>query len=171
MKVTKELLDFLGQCPLYRGLTPDELGSIIEIYEPMEFQANETVFQEGDEDDRFYFMLEGTVEILQKLTLKTGRTDFEEKDKTLVRLSAKDHAFFGEMALLGDGVRTATVRTIEKTTLLSLKMEAFLLVAKRSPRIGFLMCLSLAELLAKRLSKANKDILKLTTALSIALSR
>ena len=81
----------------------------------MSYKATETVFQQGETGETFYIIYTGKVAIYVNFVDKiTGETN----KKMVVELSQGKS--FGEMALLNDEPRSATVITIEPTDLIQL---------------------------------------------------
>ena len=78
---------------------------------PIEFGAGEEVIVQGDHGDRFFVIETGKVEVFENGEFRRHEGPGES---------------FGEIALLHDVPRTATVRTIEPTRLLALEREQFL---------------------------------------------
>ena len=66
--------------------------------------------------------------------------------------------------------RSASVVTTTDCTLLEIRRENFLLLFDRKPEMGVKVLRRLAALLAGRLRQSSQDVIKLTTALSVALS-
>lgn len=76
------------------------------------------------------------------------------------------------MVLFGDeSVRSASVTTTKKCEFAILKKDDFLVLAEKNNSIGYKVMKNLAGIIGDRLKKANQDILKLTTAFSLALER
>jgi NADH dehydrogenase len=82
------------------------------------FEPTETVFREGDTGDRLYIILRGRAEVVVR-------------DRVVAELGAG--SYFGEMALLGDGRRNATVRCTEAMNVLALPKRDFGLLAANLP--------------------------------------
>jgi CRP-like cAMP-binding protein len=87
----------------------------------------------------------------------------------MTRLMAGDGVSFGEMALLENEVRSATVTALTDCRLLELHRDEFLGVVRQYPPMGNKLLLRLAQLLSRHLRKTNQDVVKLTTALAISL--
>ena len=83
------------------------------------YEAGEEIVRQGEIGDKFYVVVKGQVEIVRE---EGGR------GTRLATLGAGEH--FGEVALLKDVVRTATVRALEPTDLLSLGRGDFAAVAR-----------------------------------------
>ena len=68
-------------------------------------------------------------------------------------------SYFGEMALIDrEHKRTATLETLEATTLIGLNKESLTTLCNRSPEISSEIYKSLAQALAKRLSMTNDSL-------------
>ena len=78
------------------------------------YRAGDRVFEEGNRADGFYAVVEGTFEL--KVRDAEGR-------ETLRRIGAGGH--FGERVLLGEGLRTGTVRALEDSVVLVVGAEDF----------------------------------------------
>lgn len=102
----------LRQSAFFGRLSPDRLSSLALRLSPRRARANEVVVQEGEEGDDFFLVAEGTVEVV------------DAAGGTLATLSAGAH--FGELALLRDVPRTATVRASSDVLLLALDKATFL---------------------------------------------
>lgn len=112
---TDRVVELLGRVPLFQGLPRSDLERIAELVKPREIRAGEFLFREGDAGDKFYVVFHGSVEILKERPLG----DHE-------RLAVKRPGeAFGEMALLTDAPRSASVRAVEDTQFLSVSRSEF----------------------------------------------
>lgn len=73
------------------------------------FKKGETIFKEGDVGDVMYIIKSGRVEIVKNVN-----------DEELVLATLDANSFFGEMALFGDKKRSATVRAVDNTQMISI---------------------------------------------------
>ena len=90
--------------------------------------------------------------------------------KALIKLKHTYYAFFGEMAMCGEGdERSATVRAETECVLAELSAAQIKGVVEKNPEFGAKFYQNLSAVLADRLRKSNRDVLKLTTALTLAL--
>lgn len=161
---------FLKSVYLFSDLTDeqsDEVGGICSEFRALQ---GEHIIVEGDKGESMYVLVDGSVEISKHLTLLTGG-DFDEKDKTLIILRADTRPFFGEMGLLGGEERTATVTAISNCTLLEMRRHDFEALCQVDPLIGYHVLRKIALVTSERLKKTTRDVLKLTTALSLALDQ
>lgn len=103
------------------------------------FATGDTIFREGDRGDEFFVVVRGKVEI------RTGNRQLET-------LGPK--GIFGEMALIDDGPRSATVVALTHVIVAPIKEEQFLFLIKHMP----IFALKVMRVLAKRLRRQNKAV-------------
>ena len=101
------------------------------------FAKGRTIFQEGDRGDEFFIVVRGQVEV------RSG-------DRHLETLEAD--GIFGEMALIDDSPRSATVVALTDVTLAPIKENQFLFLVQNTPFFA----LSVMRVLARRLRRQNK---------------
>ena len=104
-------LRILGAIPIFASLPGASLEHLAGRLVPMRLDPGTMIVREGDAGDRFYIVAEGTVEI-------------SEAGKPLSELEAG--GYFGEIALLRDLPRTATVTSKTPVVLYALDREDFL---------------------------------------------
>jgi CRP-like cAMP-binding protein len=87
----------------------------------------------------------------------------------MIRFRAEEGVILGEMALIESDVRSATVTTLTPCLMLELTKENFYHLLEHNPKIGVKILLPLAQSLSQRLRKSSDELVKVTTALAIAL--
>jgi CRP-like cAMP-binding protein len=162
---------FLKAIPIFQDLDEEELRQVLKITRRIQFPQGKAILKEGETGETMYIIAEGTVEVSKTLVMKRGPEEFQGRDKILTKLSADDHAIFGEVALFERSQRTATVFALTDCRLLEISKSDFLRLAEENPRIGYKITRNIVQLLCSRLRKADEDTIKLTTALSVALGR
>ena len=147
-----------------------QLSKMRDIVHEQKFVTGDVVVREGETGDYMYLLLAGEVEVSKTLTLMVGRGDLGQRDKSLSRMNADDCAAFGEMALLKyDSTRTATVKVLSNSILGLIHRDDFRRLCEADFELGFKVMKNIAVSLCSRLEKTNQDIMKLTTAFSLAL--
>ncbi len=170
--MNKDSISFLQEPELFRDLEPEQIRKLIDISRRVTFPAGSTIMREGEEGDTLYIILGGTVEVVKSLVLPgMDEDDGPDRSKVFTRLSADDHAVFGEIALLEKQRRTATITALTDCVLYEIRKDDFLSLAEEDTALGYRVALNLARIVSARLRKADEDTIKLTTALSIILKQ
>ncbi|KAK0735671.1 cyclic nucleotide-binding-like protein [Apiosordaria backusii] len=103
---------FLEEVPLLSSLTPYERSKIADALKSEKFPTGHTIIREGDPGDSFYLLVDG-----EAVALRNG-------DETPVKHYKKGD-FFGELALLNDAPRAASVVSTTEVKVVSLGKSAF----------------------------------------------
>jgi CRP/FNR family transcriptional regulator, cyclic AMP receptor protein len=159
----------LKDIALFKNLTPEKIQRIMDILRKVTFSANEVIMREGDIGDTMYIILEGTVEIAKSLVIDDADNEESGGNKVFTRLDGRQRAVFGEIALLEELRRTASVRAVTDCVMYEMKKDDFLTVAEEDYELGYRILLNLGRIVSARLRRADEDTVKLTTALSIML--
>jgi CRP/FNR family cyclic AMP-dependent transcriptional regulator len=110
----------LGRCPFFAGLSRGELVEIAKVTEDMEVQEGRALTREGESGREFFVIVDGEVSVT--------------KDGSEIRkLGPGD--FFGEIALLEDTPRTATVTATRPLRFFVLTRQSFRSLLARQPEI------------------------------------
>jgi CRP/FNR family cyclic AMP-dependent transcriptional regulator len=159
--------EFLKKISLFQDLEEDEIKQVLNRTTLRNFPAGAVILHEGETGDSLFIMCQGEVEITKALTLVLDEDT--PRERVMIRLNALDGVCFGEMALLENEARSATVTASSDCSLLELHQQEFLALIRENPQMGLKILLRLAQLLSSHLRKTNQDVIKLTTALAIAL--
>lgn len=118
----KETLDFLRQIPLFAKVGETDLRNVERLLIERRFPKHKTIVEEGLPGDYMYVIREGRV----KVTKLSG----DGREKILELLGPGD--FFGEMSLLDNFERSASVKALTETRILALSRHDFLAELRRS---------------------------------------
>jgi CRP-like cAMP-binding protein len=116
----------LTSIPLFHQLKPEQAAVLAGMLRPRTLSANEPLFWFGDGGQEFYVIQRGRIQ----LTLP----DSSGREIALATLKAGD--FFGEIAILDGGPRTATARAVTETTVLALSREHFQQFIVENPTVA-----------------------------------
>ncbi|MDA7497115.1 ATP-binding protein [bacterium] len=132
----------LGISKLFECLNDAELATIGQAVDIKRFNNADIIFREGDSGDGIYVVAEGTVLISALLNGET-RCD-------LSRLTKGD--FFGEMAVIDSGPRSATASAGESTVVFFVRRDEILKLLERSPAFS----LTLIKEVTRRIREFNR---------------
>ncbi|CAG9463429.1 unnamed protein product [Pedinophyceae sp. YPF-701] len=113
-ELTSQIQVFLNQVALLEPLTTEERIQLAEAFEERKYRPGEKVVQQGDAGDHFFIIRKGEAMVYQE---ENGQT------KKINHLFKTD--YFGEMSLLKDAPRVATVEAVTALECLVLGREAF----------------------------------------------
>src|ERR687890_876821 len=116
------MLDELRRVPLFAGLSEEDLKQLYQMAETVTVPAGQLVLQEGDPGDALYVVLDGELEI----TKRQGGQD-------ILLAVSRAGEFLGEMSLLEQRPRSASVRTLQESRLLVISQAAFQTLLTSSP--------------------------------------
>jgi len=138
-------LNILRHMPLFQHLTYVELVEVLNVSDVRRFEADETVFDEGQIGDEVFVVLEGMVSI------RKGNTE-------LARLGPGGH--FGEMAIMDKGPRSARVIAEQPTRLISIGRRPLFALMRRDKEIAVKLLWCFVQVLNQRLRATNADLLR-----------
>jgi CRP-like cAMP-binding protein len=166
-----DIRDTVRKASIFKNLSEEEISEVLNIMLEKRVHKKDLFMQEGDEGSTMYMLLEGEVEVSKALTMKFGGEDIRKAEKVLSILRAQDHVILGEMALIAKEKRSASILAKTDCVLLEIRRDDFMRLIETKPPLGVKVLLSLAELMSSRLRHSDENVIRLTTALSIALSR
>lgn len=139
-----------GELPLDRfellaGLSADERDALVPLLTRYQWQAGETVFSQGDAGDALYLILCGSASV---------RIELPNGNRRIVTFSAG--TIFGEMALLDQDARSATVFADEPMTCYAFSRESFAQIKLSSPSVAMTLLANLARELSHRIRLTNR---------------
>ena len=143
-----EKIDSLATVSLFSHLKEEELQRLAGQSRYCSFKFGDVIIQEGERDDRLYILISGKVNIFKSYGTK--------KEKRLRILEPP--AYFGELALIDDLVRSATVVAMRDTKTLCLDKLNLDREIERSPLIAK----KLLQMLNRRLLALEKTLVNAT---------
>jgi CRP-like cAMP-binding protein len=132
-RIPKKEIDLLGQVSLFAGCSQAELRSIAQFGSAVYPVPGIRLTKQGEPGQEFFLVVDG------EASCKVG-------SKEVARFTAG--SYFGELALLFNGYRTATVESLTDMELLVLDAREFRSMLMTNPSIGIKMLARLAERLA-----------------------
>ena len=132
MPDTSAYLEYLRKVPIFKGLPAKELGFIARSVKERVYEPGAVIVKQGDPGVGFFMIMEGRVDV--------GHDGHKIRDMG-------PGEFFGEMALMEERIRTATVTAKERTRCLQLVRWDFRALLKENPELAVRML----EVVVKRI--------------------
>jgi CRP-like cAMP-binding protein len=140
---SKEAVESLRNIGLFSTVHDEDLESVASLLIERRFPKHKTIVEEGLPGDYMYIIREGRVSV--------SKLSDDGREKILEFLEAGD--FFGEMSLLDNAPRSASVRALSETRILALSRADFLAVLKRSPVLS----MAVIQELTRRLRQVDEQ--------------
>jgi len=129
----------LRRVPIFAEIDPTKLKLLTFMSERVGFEPGKPLMQQGDSGDAAYLIIEGQAEVVVETS--TG---------PVVIATLGPNEIVGEMAILCDVPRAATVRAMDRLVALRIPKEQFMRVAQASPCVAISMMRELARRLLQR---------------------
>lgn len=139
-----ERILLLKRVSFFSLLRTDELRHVAALLEPIGWAPGELIFHKGDPGDRMYILLTGKVGI--------SISDAADKVEFVAQLGPGD--CFGEMGILDDLPRSATVHVLDRATALALSRDHLNGMLLAYPELG----IGMLAALSRRLREANEAL-------------
>ena len=152
MDLTQET-DMLRKIPMFAKLNASKLKLLAFTSHWLKFQPGEELCHEGDPGDSAYIITDGTAEVLVS----------SENGLVLVATRGKNEVI-GEMSILCDTPRTATVRAKDTCSTLNISKDVFMQLLKGSPELS----VQIIRTLANRLEESTVKLRDVTEKLVAA---
>ena len=140
-------IQFLRQVPLFKSLSDKALLDLAAITIEQSYPPKSIVFKEGDKGDALYIVKSGKINILKRNSAGI--------DSVLVTLGKG--ALIGDMAIIDEQPRSATIATVQETNFLIITKEDFRDLLGKIPEISF----QILKLTTERLRVTNTHLKEL----------
>ena len=157
MKITKidskfvksiEIVSILNNVPIFDKFNNKEINILSRYLDYSELKEGEILFNEGDKGDYLCFIVDGALEVL-----KTSGTMNDIVISTITRGRS-----IGEMSIIDDYPRSATVRAKTKTRLVILPKKRFEHILDEYPSVAIKIMKGIARLLSLNLRKVSSRL-------------
>lgn len=129
-------LEVLKAVPFFRTLNAHELEEVAQACSQETFVPGNVVFKEGSPADKFYIIVEGSVEVWK---------DFGSTRQCQLGSHGRGHVF-GEMALIDEMPRSATLVAAQAVSALVIKRDDFLHLVKNNGNLALSIILSISQI-------------------------
>jgi len=148
----KAFVNFLKQSDIFYQLTPTQLELVSNLCEQVTYQAGEIVFKENSNSKELYIITQGEVEI-------AIYTESSNTNEEVVIAKLRRGQSFGEVALVDEGLRSASARAAQKdTSLIVIHREKLIMICESYPQLGYRLMQNLAADLAMKIRNTDLRI-------------
>lgn len=138
----------LDTIDLFKGLGPAQIATLQSLIQPMQFETGDRVLRSGEEGRMFFVLARGTVSVMVR-----------GESAEPVRVSCIGPGqFFGEMAVLGGGIRSADVVADERIICYGLTVDQLDHLNATEPQIVTVILTNMAREFAARIRRGNAII-------------
>ncbi|MBI5952389.1 MAG: cyclic nucleotide-binding domain-containing protein [Chloroflexi bacterium] len=149
------LVNFLKQSDIFYQFTPTQLELVANICQEVAYNTGDIIFQENSSSKELYVILQGEVDIL----INRGTTGGLEKKEAAVVARLRRGQSFGEVALVDEGLRSASARVTQKDThLLVIQRDKLIMLCEAYPQLGYRLMYNLAADLAMKIRNTDLRI-------------
>lgn len=148
MKPTDEIVERLSQLEIFSDFPATtaenraRLERICAALGQKSFDEGDIIIREGDEGDVLYILYEGTVQVRRKTP--------SEDEFAVVNLTKEQNVFFGEVALIDQDKRSASVMALTDCKTLTLTNEDFIKLCEEDSYFGYKVLFRIAKRLDRK---------------------
>lgn len=143
--------DLLNRFALIEGFTEDQINLLHPLIDDVTFEANQRIFDQGDQAQFLYFVLEGKVSIR-----------FNPEDGPVLSVAELDEGdVFGWSAAMGSECYTSSAVCTKHGIFVQMKGEELKNLCQEHPETGILILNRLAGVIAQRLRGTHEKVVEL----------
>ena len=120
----------LKEIDIFSGLSAEELAAIATVTKELGYPGDKNVIRQGEMGETVFLIIDGKVAVIRE----------QEDGSSIVLDQMESGAAFGEMALIDDAPRSATIKTLTPCRFLILHKQEFKETAMEFPRIALGIC-------------------------------
>ena len=160
-------LETLAKIPLFYDVNSEALAYLQPRFKQLLVNKGTVIIKENTEGDQIYILVKGIVQVTKDL-VKGFDEDQLLTEKVLAKLSADSLPTFGENGVLGNGTRMANIIALSDCELYTLSKADFDNFAEYNYQAGYIVMKNMARKLSESLKDTDENLVKLATALYIA---
>ena len=147
----------LKNADIFYEFTENQLELVANLCQERTLKTGEIIFYEGTKSDELYIIADGVVDILVNPDLVSDKPDQDHNPVTIATLRRGQS--FGEIALVDQGLRSATARIAhDNTRLLVIPSNKLLALCKANPKLGYRLMFNLAADLSLKIRSSGLRI-------------
>ena len=145
MSQTQEIRDILRKAALFREFNDAEMDEFLGLLDPKDYTPGECVVRQDDVGDCMYLVVRGRTRVVH------------HKDGRRIELAILESGdFFGEIALVDHGPRSADVEAVDDCQLLQISQASISALAGVYPSAAFKFLIAIGRSLVDRLRQSNR---------------
>ncbi len=153
----RNIVNYLKQSDIFYQFTPTQLEMVGNLCQEVMFQDGEIIFKENSSSKELYVITQGEVEILINPSLSNKSGNNEQAGSAIAKLQRGQS--FGEIALVDEGLRSASARAAQKEThLLVISRDKIIMLCETYPQLGYRLMYNLAADLAMKIRNTDLRI-------------
>lgn len=140
-----EYLKMLHGLPLFAEFTEPELEGALDLVDKVQYPAGECIVKQDEKGDCMFVLIEGKARVVHR------------RDGKEIELAILKHGdFFGELALVDSGPRSADVEALTDCALLRIEHGALRAIAGVYPNAAFKLLIAVGRAMVIRMRKGNQ---------------
>jgi len=153
---TAAIVNFLKQSDIFYQFTPTQLELVANLCQEVTFQKNDLIFKENSGSKELYVIVQGEVDIFVDPSL-VASIDAGSENEVIATLRRGQS--FGEVALVDEGLRSASACAInDDTRLLIIPRDKLIMLCDTYPQLGYRLMYNLAADLAMKIRNTDLKI-------------
>lgn len=153
---TASIVNFLKQCDIFYQFTPTQLELVANVCQEVSYQKDDLIFRENSGSKELYVIVQGEVDIVVDPSL-VGT--LEDGIENRVIATMRRGQSFGEVALVDEGLRSASACVSQKDTrLLIIPRDKLIMLCDTYPQLGYRLMYNLAADLAMKIRNTDLRI-------------
>jgi CRP/FNR family transcriptional regulator, cyclic AMP receptor protein len=147
-----EIITSLKQSDVFYQFTQTQLELVANLCQEKAFDAGEVIFEENNSSKELYIVVQGEVDILVNPGIVSTKGSAEKVAITTMRRGQS----FGEIAVVDEGLRSATAQARNKgATLLVIPRDKLIMLCETYPQLGYRLMYNLAADLAMKIRNTD----------------
>jgi len=153
---TASIVNFLKQCDIFYQFTPTQLELVANICQEAVYQKDDLIFRENSDSKELYVIVQGEVDIIVDPSL-VGTQENGVENRVIATMRRGQS--FGEVALVDEGLRSASACASQKDThLLIIPRDKLIMLCDTYPQLGYRLMYNLAADLAMKIRNTDLRI-------------
>ena len=152
------IVNYLKQSDIFYQFTPTQLEMVANLCQEVTFKAGEIIFEENSSSKELYIIAHGEVEILINPSTVSKNSSKKKQADSVIAVLRRGQSF-GEVALVDEGLRSASARALQKETrLLVISRDKLIMLCDTYPQLGYRLMYNLAADLAMKIRNTDLRI-------------